>query len=607
MKWEVDPLITDDLVSQYVKGFLSDQEFNGLLTRDCMNFIENRLTNVPVEIKRKLVREYISRYHKSKHSNPLRTANIYLRKATQYINATLEQLPLEWAVLSNKHKLKKQAEACAIDCYDLVTQHQDKGAFGVYLVLAKFADNWNIRPQYSELAFDELKDIGFDKVTSVIARLCAEKWWRKKLDRLHVTTLEYIHIAIGDVGKTGSAYVSEAGLNAFIQRQKAEVNFLENMEIVNEQGECLPLSKVYQASVANPEVRRVELLVRVRGIAEWAEENDYQAIFITQTAPSQYHRNSKEWNGSSPKQTQAYFTELFKLIRAEYGDLGIKPHYLRVVEPHKDGTPHWHCLFFVKKHECQALIDVYKRYAIKQDAHELKSKHGIKPRFDVEFLDGSRGAVAYISKYLAKNVSAKGITDFVDDESGLALDDAVISVTAWARIHGLRQFQFSSGAPVSIWRECRRLKDVEIDDPIIADAVEASCNSRFKDFINSLGGLNADSAISTVYESHENEYGEITKKIVGIEAIKQFITHSEKWEIRKKKPKPKQPPKRCDSNATRTLAERRNNCNSNINDSLKSVTDKSINQIEFEIDIASTGLDTAVKNLLYSCSNFLTQ
>lgn len=50
-------------------------------------------------------------------------------------------------------------------------------------------------------------------------------------------------------------------------------------------------------TTANPENRRIEMMVRSRGFEELAQELGYTALFITWTLPSKYHRESDKWGG----------------------------------------------------------------------------------------------------------------------------------------------------------------------------------------------------------------------------------------------------------------------------------------------------------------------
>ncbi|WP_252495404.1 replication endonuclease, partial [Escherichia coli] len=88
------------------------------------------------------------------------------------------------------------------------------------------------------------------------------------------------------------------------------------------------------------------MMVRLRGLEEWAEENNNEALFLTLTAPSSFHagNGNKKWSGVNPRDTQNYLNKVWQQFRALLAKRDIKFYGMRVAEPHKDGTPHWHAL-----------------------------------------------------------------------------------------------------------------------------------------------------------------------------------------------------------------------------------------------------------------------
>lgn len=75
---------------------------------------------------------------------------------------------------------------------------------------------------------------------------------------------------------------------------------------------------------------------------------------------------------------------------------------MRVVEPHHDGTPHWHMMLFCKPGQRKAINEIMRRYALKEDGHE---KGAAKQRFESRHLNQG-GAAGYIAKYIAKILTA---------------------------------------------------------------------------------------------------------------------------------------------------------------------------------------------------------
>ena len=61
------------------------------------------------------------------------------------------------------------------------------------------------------------------------------------------------------------------------------------------------------ASVANPEIRRHELMVRMRGFEDMAQEQGKLGLFLTLTAPSSYHA----WRVGKQDKAKTYQNEDF--------------------------------------------------------------------------------------------------------------------------------------------------------------------------------------------------------------------------------------------------------------------------------------------------------
>ncbi|MBO1916561.1 replication endonuclease [Providencia rettgeri] len=60
-------------------------------------------------------------------------------------------------------------------------------------------------------------------------------------------------------------------------------------------------------------------------------------------------------------------------IRAAYARAGIRVFGFRVVEPHHDGTPHWHMLLFVRPEQVDELRDIFCYYTRLEDSEELRN------------------------------------------------------------------------------------------------------------------------------------------------------------------------------------------------------------------------------------------
>lgn len=395
------------------------------------------------------------------------------------------------------------------------------------------------------------KYVGADEIAPAIAKMFNDGWWRGRLRRVAATWREHLQIAVGNVSKKQNTYASKNCVTDWHEQKRRTREFLKGLDLEDEDGNRISLIEKYDGSVANPAIRRCELMTRIRGFENICNELGYVGEFYTLTAPSKYHattkagyRNSK-WSGASPADTQNYLTGIWARIRAKLHREDVRIFGIRVAEPHHDGTPHWHMLMFMLPEDVEYVRSIVRKYAWKEDRHELKSHKAQKARFHAEAIDPEKSsATGYVAKYISKNIDGYALDGETDDESDELLKETAPAVSAWAARWHIRQFQFIGGAPVTVYRELRRLADTEtahglsVEFAAVHDAADAG---DWAGYVNAQGGpfvRRDDLQVRTLYEPRTelNQYGEETVCIKGvydssIGAGSPILTRLTQWKI----------------------------------------------------------------------------
>lgn len=390
---------------------------------------------------------------------------------------------------------------------------------------------------------------------SFYLRLVCVDWWTRKLITKDIRDREARAIFSCKVAKGRELYCSDDTVDYIRERWDSTLEGMAQKMCVSDCGDELDMLDVMKSSLANPENRRAELMVRMSGFEQYADDLGDIGMFYTLTCPSKYHRfaggdliPNKNYNGATPKEAQQYLTKTWSQIRAELDRLHIKPYGFRVAEPHHDGTPHWHILLFMKPADEAQVTKTLHSYALKEDGHE---KGAAEYRFTAKRIvkeiitqDGIKkvSATGYIAKYIAKNIGFDIGMDSEDDSQDT--QSTSNRVRSWSSAWGIRQFQQIGGASVSIWRELRRLKDKDIEHDVVRSARDCCINNDWAGFLVVMGGndvkrierelqlLKKTAFDVETGEIRLNRYQEIVLKVVGIAAYAtEIMTHTKVWTI----------------------------------------------------------------------------
>lgn len=376
-------------------------------------------------------------------------------------------------------------------------------------------------------------------IKGALRRLFDEHWWLRKLRSAQGRKLETEAIYLGMVHKLAGVYVSDETLRRHQEQKKRNRRILSRMVAINEKDQAFTLEELAEKGVSNPKNRRNELMARVFGFETIADGLGHAAEFYTLTCPSRMHaRLSKsgeanpKYDCTTPRQAQAYLTQIWARIRAKLKRDGIEIYGFRVAEPHQDGTPHWHLLVFSPPVHLESLRRIFLHHALQEDGNEAGAA---ERRFTWVSIDKTRGsAIGYIAKYVSKNIDGHQIEK---DETGLDAKTTAERVTAWASTWGIRQFQQFGGAPVSLWRELRRAGG-DIPEGVLSEAFEAADSGNWAQFLRVLGGATPKRSalpvrLAKVAIDERGKYGDpVGKKIIGVEADSIILqTRIHQWRI----------------------------------------------------------------------------
>lgn len=150
-------------------------------------------------------------------------------------------------------------------------------------------------------------------------------------------------------------------------------------------------------------------------------------------------------------------------------------------------------------------------------------------------------ATGYVAKYIAKNVDGYQI----DDEDGQCAIEKSLRVRAWASIWGIRQFQFIGSPSVTVYRELRRLRNVDgIRPTLIANLEAAADKGDFAKFVELMGGVctkRVDQPLRAmmIEKPESNRYSETTQKLKGLlGSAGKVVTRIHDWRMQKRKRNP---------------------------------------------------------------------
>jgi hypothetical protein len=422
---------------------------------------EIQVGGFPPRWKKRLLSSWVEKRGQHEDNQANREANIELRETVESLSRI--RLSLD----ASDDEVCQRAEELAAGCMDVGRIQVGVGA--IRKGMESFVQNCGIAPPG-----EKVED------RPAMARMTCRDWWRRGLRKMHAKAVEGAAIRLGYVNKARDLYVSNESLERRRQQIRRGAAMMEATIMRNEEGQEFTLAELAARGVGNKAIRRGELMTRIAGFEKIAVECGHGGLFLTVTCPSRMHKwisggkagrvyPNDKYDGTTPREAQQYLSKCWARIRSALARKGCKLYGFRIAEPHHDGCPHWHILVFhdtqwpgeTRRAALPRIVAIFRRYLLADSSSERGARaHRVK----AEIIDWSRGSAAgYIAKYVAKNIDGLHVEN---DLYGNPAMETSQRVEAWASTWGIRQFQQIGGAPVGVWRELRRIKDMPEDAPV---------------------------------------------------------------------------------------------------------------------------------------------
>lgn len=227
--------------------------------------------------------------------------------------------------------------------------------------------------------------------------------------------------------------------------------YLKNLTFYNEDYKLVSMFDSDMNANLSPERYFAEVNNRVNTLFKYAKELDLYSVFLTITAPSSYHFKSDKYNGSTPRQTALFLSQIWakfrhlKIFKHIKDNSGHNMIYIRVYEPHKSGVPHLHAMIFLPKNYVKEVKSKFFEHFTKFEISNKSLK--FISNFTHAKYEDSKGAIAYILKYMNKTFKN-------------AKDNIMTNEAYYFAYHGIRRFITSQTlVPLWIYRRIKHNED----------------------------------------------------------------------------------------------------------------------------------------------------
>jgi len=285
------------------------------------------------------------------------------------------------------------------------------------------------------------------------------------------------HLGIVRSGK--QIYCSDNIAKSHNLKLKSHAKYFRNVFIHNKDtGSSFSLMDVVEKQLSN---RSNEDYAFTKALEEVAEKQGLDWGFFTFTADSEFHINpkngKKNWNGMLPNETHKEMMGQWRKLHRLLNKYGIRFSGLRVVEPHKDGTPHIHFIAYYHKDDEAFILETIKKYF-----PNFMSKKNSDGTYG-DFMKGDKTQAmfsSYVFKYIKKH--AKSFEE-------RAINNPSLRVEAWRSLWDIRAFQWFGIPSKTLYRKLQKSKDLETEDKGLIQLQEVARACKTTEYLVMNGGL----------------------------------------------------------------------------------------------------------------------
>lgn len=181
------------------------------------------------------------------------------------------------------------------------------------------------------------------------ARINDARFWRRAIRVRLLREREHFYLRLNLIGRGKETYVSDQQLSTRTRQLRNQAQWMQDTVLVPRYLECGeqaegPLTLAQVAS--SPKTRFAKLYAFTKAMDELAQAEGLAAGMLTLTLEPEWHPNpshgTSSWNGATPRAGHQVIAKRWQSILRDLHRAQIGLSGLRVVEPHKDGCPHWH-------------------------------------------------------------------------------------------------------------------------------------------------------------------------------------------------------------------------------------------------------------------------